>query len=224
MLKNVPPKVAIIDYGMGNVTNIRRACTTSGINAFVTADKQDIISADALILPGVGAFGDAMDALDKLDLTAFITDCVSKGIPLLGICLGMQLCMSESFEFGKHKGLNFISGKVIRFDNPKDSDGQILKIPQVGWNYIIYPNADRNSRKGTLLDSIDEGELMYFVHSYYTVPDDRNVCLSASNYGGINFCSALQYKNIMACQFHPEKSAVQGLKIYRNFRKFISNQ
>jgi glutamine amidotransferase len=205
------PNVAIIDYGMGNLFSISRACEMSGINACITAQAKMIHAADAVILPGVGAFGSAMAQLNGLDLVSPIRDIVAKGMPFLGICLGMQLLFEESEEFGQHKGLGIIRGLVRRF--PKvSSSGARIKVPQVGWNQI-----NKSSGKewdDTLLCDVPDEAYMYFVHSYYCVPADPVTTLSTTSYGGIQYCSSLHYGNVRAFQFHPEKSAARGLSIY----------
>ena len=211
------PVVSIIDYGMGNLFSVRQACEHAGIKPVITADKSVINSSDALILPGVGAFGDAMDCLQALDLISPIKDFISTGKPLMGICLGLQLLMSESEEFGMHKGLDIIKGRVVKFP-AKDEDGKINKVPQVGWNRILVNNQPvRKGWEKTPLMGINDGESMYFVHSYYVQPVEKDLILSTTIYGKIEYCSSLLWKNIFAVQFHPEKSANEGLKIYKNW-------
>ncbi len=214
------PQVAIVDYGVGNLFSVRNACLATGLAATITAEKPAILKADAVIVPGVGAFGDAMDTLRRLDLVRPLQDLAASGTPLIGICLGMQLFMSESEEFGRHQGLGLFEGPVIRFHNPRGSAGE-LKVPQVGWNRIRSPRVpeDRHERRGwvnSLLAGIDEGDYMYFVHSFYARPADRDAVLAVTQYGDLEFCSSVQRGNIFACQFHPERSGAAGLKIYRN--------
>ncbi|MHB8155173.1 MAG: imidazole glycerol phosphate synthase subunit HisH [Candidatus Omnitrophota bacterium] len=210
-------KVSIIDYGMGNLFSVKQACEHAGINALVTADKSIIESSDALILPGVGAFGDAMSFLEKLDLISSIKNFISTGKPFLGICLGLQLLMDESEEFGVHKGLGIIPGKVIKFPE-QDNDGSRNKIPQVGWNRIIKnPSLPRGGWANTPLRDIKDGEFMYFVHSFYVVPVQKESVLSLTRYGQTEYCSSFLFRNIFAVQFHPEKSSLEGIKIYRNW-------
>jgi glutamine amidotransferase len=205
-----------VDYGMGNLFSVQRACAWAGLQADITADARTIDQADAVILPGVGAFGDAMMMLRRLDLITVLQDAVKSAKPLMGICLGMQLLMSEGFEFGHHRGLNFIKGKVVRFETPEGPDHQRLKIPQVGWNHVYPSGRHPASWEETLLKNVRENENMYFVHSYYVIPEDDRLCLSMSRYGHIEFCSSLRYKNIFACQFHPERSGQPGLTMYNN--------
>ncbi len=218
------PIVAIIDYKMGNLFSIKQACEHVGLNAIITADTLAILRSDAIILPGVGAFGVAMDNLKKIDIIDTIKDFFASGKPLLGICLGMQLLMSESTEFGHHKGLDIIPGRVVRFDCPKNGD-KVLKVPQVQWNRMYRIAQDKNdSWRHTLLDGIPDGFFMYFVHSFYVKPDASSVVLSISNYGDTKFCSALHYKNIYAFQGHPERSGTDGLKIYYNLSKLLHGE
>lgn len=210
------PQVAIVDYGMGNLFSVQRACQWAGLKADITCDAKIITQSDAVILPGVGAFGDAMAMLRRLDLISVLKDVVESNKPLMGICLGMQLLMSEGFEFGHHLGLDLIKGEVVRFESPLGIDRRLLKVPQVGWNQIYPLTSHQITWKNSLLKDVQEQENMYFVHSYYVVPQDDRLSLSMSRYGHVEFCSSLQYKNIFACQFHPERSGQAGLKMYNN--------
>lgn len=211
------PSIAIVDYGLGNLFSIKQACLFVGLNAVITHAREEILAADGVILPGVGAYGDAVDTLRRLDLISVLRDIAFSSKPLVGICLGMQLLMTESYEFGRHKGLDIIAGPVNRFENPKDKD-RLLKVPQIGWNRI-FPAYEGASWQGTPLQEIGEGEYMYFVHSYIVQPQDEEVILSRSRYGHIDFCSGVRRKNVYAFQFHPERSGPAGLKIYLNLRK-----
>lgn len=215
-------KIAIIDYGMGNLFSVKLACEQIGLRAFITNQKSDLVEAPALILPGVGAFGDAMDALNKLSLIEPIKKFVSSGRPFLGICLGMQLLMSESEEFGLHKGLDIIKGRVIRF--PLGDSKEKSKVPQVGWNRIFKPNHQhKNKWENSFLKGIKEGEYMYFVHSFYVAPVLKEIILSQTPYAGLNYCSSLQIRNVFACQFHPERSGPIGLQIYKNLAALLKS-
>ena len=217
------PAVAIIDYGMGNLFSVKQACECAGIKTVITADKSAIDSSDALILPGVGAFGDAMECLQRMDLVSSIRDFISSGRPFMGICLGLQLLMGYSEEFGTHKGLGIIKGKVVRFPD-KDDEGKKYKVPQVGWNRIVLNrNNSHGSWDSTPLSSTNNSEFMYFVHSYYAIPDDKGLVLSTSEYGGLEYCSSLLYKNVFAVQFHPEKSAAEGIKIYKSWSRHLKD-
>lgn len=209
-------KVVIIDYAMGNLFSVRLACQKVGICAIVSNDKQEIKNASALILPGVGAFADAMATLEKLDLVNVIKEFINSGKPFLGVCLGMQLLMSESEEFGLHKGLDIIKGKVVKFPNAND------KVPQVGWNQITKPKYNKINWEETLLKGLSEKDYMYFVHSFYVLPNEENIIVSETNYAGLNYCSSLKEKNVFACQFHPEKSGENGLIIYENLFNLIN--
>lgn len=211
--------IAIVDYGLGNLFSVRSACEFAGMQATITSSRHEIRKADAILLPGVGAFGDAMESLAKLDLAGPLRDAVLADQPLIGICLGMQLLMSESFEFGRHRGLDLIKGSVVRFDNRGDDDCD-FKVPQVGWNRI-FEDQNGHSWSGTLLDGLRDGEFVYFVHSFYVKPDDPNVILSLSRYGNTEFCSSLRYRNTYGFQFHPERSGYQGLKIYQNLATLV---
>lgn len=184
------------------------------MQAIITSSREAIQSADAIILPGVGAFGDAMAALRRLDLVSLLKECAASGKPLMGICLGMQLLMTESEEFGRHQGLGIIEGDVVRL-SPGAYDGRAMKVPQVGWNRITptAPEAWRNS----LLADTPPGAWTYFVHSFYARPADPEVMVSTTRYGDATFCSSLARRNVFACQFHPERSGPDGLRIYRQF-------
>lgn len=210
-------KVAVIDYGLGNLFSIKRACEEAGLDPLVTCEGKDISGSDALILPGVGAFAVAMENLSRLDLISPIMDFFLSGRPMLGICLGMQLLVNESEEFGRHKGLGIIPGRVLRFPD-RGSGSEKVKVPQICWNRIFLPSRrPQDYWKHSLLSEIDNAEFMYFVHSFYVSLEDEKVALSVSRYAGIEYCSSLAYKNIYAVQFHPERSGPAGLKIYRNW-------
>ena len=208
-------KIAIVDYGIGNLYSVKHACSYAGIHAVITSSRDEIFSADAVILPGVGAFGDAMSTLHRLDLVTVLQDVAASNQPLIGICLGMQLLMTESYEFGHQQGLGIIEGPVVPFDHPSDSERR-LKVPQIGWNKIWQPNTEKNPWANSLLNGMANGAYMYFIHSYIAQPLNTEVILSTSTYGQIEFCSSLRKKNVFACQFHPERSGTQGLHIYRN--------
>lgn len=223
MLEMAP--VAIVDYGLGNVFSVLRACERVGLRAQLTNLRNDIASAPAVILPGVGAFGDAMTTLTRLDLVSVIQDVAASGKPLIGICLGLQLLMSESYEFGRHKGLGIIEGDVIRLRSARE-DGLRLKVPQVGWNRIQIPEASDRTKdvtawQRTLLEGLPEGEFMYFVHSYHVRPVRPEIVLSMTVYGSISFCSSIQRGNVFATQFHPERSGPAGLLVYANLKKHL---
>ncbi len=223
MIESNEPNVAIVDYGVGNLFSVKHACDSVGLQASITSRKQEILSAEAVILPGVGAFGDAIEALRRLDLIQVLREVAASSSPFMGICLGMHLLMDESHEFGNHKGLGIIKGPVIRFDNPIDISGKRLKVPHIGWNriYKAEKGTGRNPWLNTMLNGLENGEYVYFVHSFYVKPENSELSLSITQYGDVEFCSSLQYKNIFACQFHPERSSLQGLKIYRNMASFI---
>lgn len=164
-----------------------------------------------------------MAALERLELVDPIRELATSGKPLIGICLGLQLLMTESYEFGRHRGLDIIPGSVVRFEFARED---APKVPQVGWNRVFrvraaYPKGD--PWDGTMLSDLSEGTYMYFVHSYYVIPDDPGCLLSVSDYGGSEFCSSLRRGNIFACQFHPERSGHFGLTVYRNIRRHIES-
>lgn len=197
--------IAIIDYDMGNVRSVSKAFERVGSEAIVTRDPSVIADASHIVLPGVGAFKDCMRNLEEYGLIAPIMKSIESGKPFLGICLGLQLLFEESDEFGVHKGLGVIKGRVVRF---KDAPG--LKVPHMGWNEV------KKAKDSALLEGIKDGEYFYFVHSYYAVPSDRSVDLTTTGYG-TDFTSSVEAGNVMACQFHPEKSQKAGLRVLKNF-------
>jgi imidazole glycerol-phosphate synthase subunit HisH len=217
-----PVRAAIVDYGLGNLFSVLHACRHSGIDAFITSSPQEIADAKAVILPGVGAFADAMSCLNRLDLAQPLKDYSQSGKPLFGICLGLQLLFTESEEFGSTRGLDIVSGSVKRFKEPKDAEGRLLKIPHVGWNLSVPP-ADRADRwKGSPLEPLGKEAMMYFVHSFYVAPDDEEIVLSKTTYGDQEFCSSIHKDQTFAFQFHPERSGEEGIQVYRKIRGIIS--
>jgi len=216
-------RVAVVDYGLGNLFSVARACEAAGLEPIVTPRAADFRTVDGIILPGVGAFGSAMEALAKCDLLYPLLDEAAAGTPIAGVCLGMQLLMSDSEEFGSHRGLGLIEGHVRRF--PRDADRSSPKVPQIGWNRI-RPAAGAGPKgwAGSPLSGLRDGEFMYFVHSYFPMPADAGVVLSTSVYGETAFCSALARGNIFGFQFHPERSGRQGLRIYDNFARIVRDR
>ncbi len=202
--------IAIIDYGMGNLRSVQKGFERVGCPAFITDSKKKIEDASAVVLPGVGAFRDAMENLRNVGLTEVIHSSINKGKPFLGICLGLHLLFTKGMEFGEHEGLDIIPGKVILFEQKRSEDGRELKVPHMGWNVV------RPCKESTFFNGTDDGGYFYFVHSYYVVPEDDSVILSKTEYG-IEFVSAIMKDNIFAFQFHPEKSQENGLKILKKF-------
>ncbi len=222
MSEREAPRAAIVDYGVGNLYSVRSACAAVGLRAEITGEKAAILAADAVIVPGMGAFGDAMDTLRRMDLVEPLREIAAAGTPLIGICLGMQLFMTESEEFGHHRGLELISGPVVRFKTPL-LRAEELKVPHVGWARITPARAAPSWGEWPL-QGIDAGEFMYFVHSYFAVPSEPDVVFSVSRYGDVEFCSSLKRGNVFACQFHPERSGPKGLQVYRNIANHITGQ
>lgn len=212
-------KVVIIDYDMGNLFSVQQACANVGLETVISKNTEEIKSANAIILPGVGSFNEAMLNLSKFDLIGPIKSSVNNKIPLLGVCLGMQLLFEESEEFGNTQGLGLVKGSVIKFPD-QDYNGSKVKIPQINWNKIYYPE-NRNSFNNPLLKDIKENEFMYFVHSYYVSNKEIDTVSCITKYADIEYCSGIKKDNIIAFQFHPEKSATEGLKIYSNFKQMI---
>lgn len=210
-------KVAIIDYQLSNLFSVKHACEYAGLDAEIITSPEDLLNADGAILPGVGAFGDAMKNLHNQGLVPAIKEFVKTGKPFMGVCLGMQLIFTESNEFGIHKGLNLIEGKVRKF--PEKIGKSILRVPQIGWNRIYTPEGNKNLWNKTYLESLENGNFMYFVHSFYVIPKDKKDILTLTNYDGFEYTSAVLKNNIFAVQFHPEKSAEKGIGIYKHFSK-----
>ena len=203
--------IAIVDYGMGNLRSVQKAFERVGYNAVVTREAGQIQSARGVVLPGVGAFSACMENLGRFGLIEPICATVRGKKPFLGICLGFQLLFSESEEFGRQKGLDLFSGKVVGFHS-----GNGLKVPHMGWNTI------EKKRDSAFLEGISSGDFVYFVHSFYVVPEDASVIASATDYGS-PFVSSIATDSLFACQFHPEKSQEIGLRILSNFGRFVAS-
>ena len=210
--------IVVVDYGIGNVKSIINAFENQGQKVILSNNKDVILNADGVVLPGVGAFSHGMNNLKKYDLIDVIKDYASNGRPFLGICLGMQMLLEESEEFGNTKGIGLIKGKVIKL--PVDVSKKI-KLPHISWNEIKLKNIDWNN---TIFDNIKNNSDMYFVHTFVAKPDNDNEILSTTNYFDVDFCSSLKKDNIYGCQFHPEKSGDIGLKIIRNFIKICETK
>jgi imidazole glycerol-phosphate synthase subunit HisH len=202
--------IAIIDYGMGNLRSVQKGFEKIGSEAIITDDPQVVLRAERVVLPGVGAFRDCMHNLEQGGFVEPILKVIAEGRPFLGICVGMQLLFSDSVEFGLYNGLDVIPGHVLRFPDQMTVAGEKLKVPQMGWNQLSF------KRRPPLFEGIDSGSNVYFVHSYYVKPDDSSVIATTTDYG-IEFCSSVWKDNIIATQFHPEKSQEIGLQILKNF-------
>lgn len=208
-------KVTIIDYGLSNLLSVQHAFAHFGAETLVTNKPEDILAAEALVLPGVGAFKDGMDGLEKLGLVEPIRQKAAAGTPLLGICLGMQMLFDESEEFGLHKGLGLIPGRVVKIPDTA-ADGQPQRVPHISWD-PLYPGGGRTDFAGTALAGVRPGEECYFIHSYEAKPADPADCLAYTTYGGREICAAAAHGSVLGCQFHPEKSGEVGLKIIEKF-------
>lgn len=204
--------IAIIDYGMGNLRSVQKGFEKIGSEAVVTSDPKVLLDAKRVVLPGVGAFRDCMRNLEEGGFIEPILKVIEAGKPFLGICLGLQLLFTESEEFGVHKGLNVIPGRVFRFPEGMQESGEELKVPHMGWNQLAI------RRQAPLFEGIADGTNVYFVHSYYVKPEDENVIATTTRYG-IDFCSSIWRDNIVATQFHPEKSQEKGLAMLKNFAR-----
>jgi len=208
-------EVTIIDYGCGNLLSVQRALEHCGANVTLTADPERIYAAKRVVLPGVGAFDPAMEALKSLGLVAVIKELDIQGTPLLGICLGMQLLLEESHEFNVTRGLGIIEGSVIPVPE-RSVEGTLQKIPHIGWNELI-PTSEKATWTNTLLHDNEPGNAAYFVHSFMAVPADSIYRIADCNYGGHKIAAMIVKNNTFGCQFHPEKSGDVGLKILSRF-------
>jgi len=202
--------IAIIDYGMGNLRSVQKGLERAGGEAVVTRDIGQIESARGVVLPGVGAFSACMQNLGNFGLIDPIRAAIRKKKPFLGICLGFQLLFSESEEFGPQKGLDLFSGKVVGFHANKE-----LKVPHMGWNRL------EKKIQSPFLEGVSSGDYVYFVHSFYVVPDDSLIIATTTDYGE-SFVSSIATESLFACQFHPEKSQELGLRILANFGRFVA--
>lgn len=202
--------IAIIDYGASNLRSVEKAFRYLGRDVCITSNEKDIVSASHLVLPGNGAFGDCMAAIEKLELMNGIKKFIDSGKPFLGICIGMQLLFEKSYEFGENAGLGLVKGSIEKFS--PDIIKQGGKIPHVGWNAV------NSVKKNKLFNGIDDGAYFYFVHSYFANPTEDEAITAVSDYYG-EFTAAVEKDNVMGVQFHPEKSLKAGLKLLDNFCK-----
>ena len=223
MGNNSKVQVAIIDIGIGNLMSIKQAFLNTDCDCLITRDYKNLMNADAVVLPGVGAFSDAMKGLNKYDLVGPLKEIAQSSKYLIGICLGMQLLFTESSEFGMSKGLNLLEGEVVKFPTSKDGQHYLAKVPQVGWNHINHPDEGRyaSSWDQSPMDGLTEDNVMYFMHSFYVEPAEKVVQLTKTEYAGITYCSSIHQDNIIGMQFHPERSGKQGLKVYNNLANII---
>lgn len=196
--------VAIIDYDAGNIKSVEKVVLSLGETAVTTRNKEEILGADRVILPGVGAFGDAMDKIRSYGLEEVINEVVKRETPFLGICLGLQLLFEASEETPGVQGLGILKGKICRIPDKG------LKVPHIGWNSLSFPN------KGRLFEGIEEGAYVYFVHSYYLQAQEAEIVTAATEYA-VHIHASVEKGNVFACQFHPEKSSEVGLRILKNF-------
>jgi len=207
----MPFYIAIIDYEMGNLKSVYKCLKHVGVEAIITDEHEKILNADGVILPGVGAFGDAIKHLNEKKLTPIIHKVVANGTPLFGICLGLQLLFSKSHEMGEHEGLGLIEGEVKQFD-----PGHVGKVPQIGWNSVEFLIPDH-----FLITGIPNNSFYYFVHSFFCEAKNKQDILGQTRYGDVTYTSIISKNNIVATQFHPEKSSKYGIKMYRNFVNYI---
>ena len=198
-------RIAIIDYQMGNLRSVQKGFEKVGHEAMITSDPAELAKAERIVLPGVGAFGDAIAELRRRNLVEPIKEAIASGKPFLGICLGLQLLFDVGYENGEYEGLGILRGKCVRFDLPHE-----FKVPHMGWNRGTI------KRKAPILKDTADGTYFYFVHSYYVVPEDPSLVAIETDYGH-PFCAAIWKDNLFATQFHPEKSQEEGLRLLRSF-------
>ncbi len=213
--------VSIINYGINNLKSVSMAFQKIGKTYKIIEKPEEVLFAKSLILPGIGAFGDGMKGLKKRGLIEPIKQKINEGTPMLGICLGMQMLFTESEEFGLYDGLNLISGRVIPFKKPKEVNLKGYKVPHMGWNELKKPYDGiknfESSWNGTLLADINEKIDVYFVHSYYPIPKNKENILATTTYGNQEFCAVVKKENVCGTQFHPEKSGNVGIQILKKF-------
>ncbi len=197
--------IAIIDYGMGNLRSVQKGFEKVGHQALVTSDPAEVARAQKVVLPGVGAFEDAMTEIRRRELLGPVLEAIDSDRPFLGICLGLQLLFERSYENGEHEGFGVLEGEVVRFELPPE-----FSVPHMGWNQLAIP------RRPSILKGIEPGTHFYFVHSFYVVPKDEKAIAATTDYG-VEFCAMICRGNTFATQFHPEKSQAEGLKILKNF-------
>ncbi len=205
-------KIVIVDYGLGNLFSIKQALVAVGTNAVFSSKAEDILNCDGILLPGVGAFADAMNRLNELKLVEVIQKSARDGKSILGVCLGLQLLFEQSHEFGVHRGLGLIPGEVVRF--PEAFEGISLKVPFIGWNKLHLTKVGKDD---AIFSSFKQDLNIYFVHSYYVKPKLDAEILANCEYQGFAFPAVVRYRNTVGIQGHPEKSAEQGLEIYKNW-------
>lgn len=203
-------RIAIIDYQMGNLRSVQKGFEKVGHAAIITSDPAELAKAERIVLPGVGAFGDAIAELGRRDLVKPIKEAVASGKPFLGICLGLQLLFDVGYENGEYEGLGILHGKCVRFDLPRE-----FKVPHMGWNRCTI------KQKAPILKDTADGTFFYFVHSYYVVPEDPRLAALEADYGN-PFCAAVWKDNLFATQFHPEKSQAEGLKLLKAFAETLT--
>jgi glutamine amidotransferase len=207
-------KVTVVDYGLGNIYSVSRAIEHFGAEVVLSDDAAVLRASDRVLLPGVGAFANGMQGLRERGLVEPLRDFAASGRPFLGICLGMQMLVATSEEFGRHEGLGIVPGKVIEIAGR--ANGVPVKVPHIGWNALARPET-RARWDGTILAGIPEKASTYFVHSFAVVPDDEADRLADTWHGDFRISAAIQHGNVSGCQFHPEKSGPTGLAIIRNF-------
>ncbi|OAS90755.1 imidazole glycerol phosphate synthase subunit HisH [Achromobacter dolens] len=210
--------VTVVDYGIGNIFSVTRAFEKCGAKVIVSGNADEIMAAERLVLPGVGAFSNGMQGLQSRDLIVPIKDYSASGKPLLGICLGMQMLFTESEEFGSHQGLDIISGTIAPI-TPHDESGRDMKVPHIGWSKLNRPHPDA-LWDDSILKHLGADPYCYFVHSFTAVPTEESSRLADAQYGDCRISAAVRKGNVFGCQFHPEKSGATGLKIISGFLEF----
>ena len=209
-------RVVVVNYGVGNLLSVQRGLEACGAEVEISSDPEVIANAGRLLLPGVGAFESGMNELKSRGLVDAVIEFSSRGRPLLGICLGMQMLLTESEEFGLHAGLNLVPGRVIKIPDRDAAGSRVRKIPHIGWDALRYP-PDRDGWSDSLLENTRVGEYFYFVHSFMAVPENPEDVLAECDYSGARITAVVAHQNVMGCQFHPEKSSEAGLRLLNRF-------
>ena len=211
-----PPSIAVVDYGAGNLRSVAKALERSDLRPRVTDDPREVVAADGVVLPGVGAFRDGMARLQEKGLHTAVREFLDRGRPYLGLCLGLQVLFDESSEHGATPGLGMLSGKVERF-SATDREGDLLRVPQIGWNEVRFEG------RHPMLDGLPECDYFYFVHSYRALPEESKQVFGWADYGG-DFAAAVGSEDIFAVQFHPEKSQAAGKRLLDAYRAWVETR
>lgn len=218
------PKVALIDYGLGNLHSVARAIEAAGGAPYLVSNRNEFDGANGIVLPGVGAFGDGIKNLKNRGLDSLILDEFREGTPTMGICLGMQMMFEASEEFGEHRGLGIIKGRVTRFPDGYNDRGRTLKVPHIGWHPVSLSTSVKCEALSATGKKMMDGGYFYFVHSYYAAQVPERNTLTSTMFGDLRYCSSVVERNFIGFQFHPEKSGPLGLRIYKDWIQNLGSE